>query len=201
MIFGRHDLIQDAPLSRIDLLACRNSLMYFNADTQAGILTQFHRALNPLGFSSWVRPRRSFPQERLPGGGPEARVFTKAPDPPGSPQLRLPSRRIEAAMDPERRPTAAESAFEEAPLAQIVIARDGRIALANQRGRRTVFALDTPDMGRPLQDLELSYRPVELRAGIEQAYADRWGVHLTARGVGRRPPGAPDLRGADQPAA
>ena len=30
VIFGRHDLIQDAPISRIDLLVCRNTLMYLN---------------------------------------------------------------------------------------------------------------------------------------------------------------------------
>ncbi|WP_368012926.1 CheR family methyltransferase [Laspinema palackyanum] len=34
VIFGRHDLIQDAPISRMDLLVCRNTLMYFNAETQ-----------------------------------------------------------------------------------------------------------------------------------------------------------------------
>src|SRR5207249_832402 len=35
VIFGRHDLVQDAPISRLDLLVCRNTLMYFNAETQA----------------------------------------------------------------------------------------------------------------------------------------------------------------------
>ncbi len=34
MIFGRHDLVKDAPISRVDLLVCRNTLMYFNAETQ-----------------------------------------------------------------------------------------------------------------------------------------------------------------------
>src|SRR5262249_16917675 len=32
VIFGRNDLVQDAPISRIDLLVCRNTLMYFNAE-------------------------------------------------------------------------------------------------------------------------------------------------------------------------
>ncbi|HEU4341646.1 MAG TPA: protein-glutamate O-methyltransferase CheR [Candidatus Binatia bacterium] len=50
VIFGRHDLIQDAPISRLDLLVCRNTLMYFNAETQAGILSRFHFALNRTGF-------------------------------------------------------------------------------------------------------------------------------------------------------
>ncbi|MEO6236716.1 MAG: CheR family methyltransferase, partial [Vicinamibacterales bacterium] len=41
VIFGRHDLINDAPISRVDLLLCRNTLMYFNADAQARIMARF----------------------------------------------------------------------------------------------------------------------------------------------------------------
>jgi two-component system CheB/CheR fusion protein len=49
IIFGRHDLIQDAPISRIDLLVCRNTLMYFNAGTQARLLARFQFALRDDG--------------------------------------------------------------------------------------------------------------------------------------------------------
>ena len=50
VIFGRHDLVQDPPISRVDLLVCRNTLMYFNAETQARILASFHFALRDDGF-------------------------------------------------------------------------------------------------------------------------------------------------------
>jgi two-component system, chemotaxis family, CheB/CheR fusion protein len=50
VIFGRNDLVQDAPISRVDLLLCRNTLMYFTADTQAHILRRFNFALNDEGF-------------------------------------------------------------------------------------------------------------------------------------------------------
>lgn len=50
LIFGSHDLVQDAPISRIDLLVCRNTLMYFNAETQNKIVSRFHFALNDAGF-------------------------------------------------------------------------------------------------------------------------------------------------------
>lgn len=50
VIFGRHDLVQDAPISRLDLLVCRNTLMYFNAETQGKILNRFHFALNNTGI-------------------------------------------------------------------------------------------------------------------------------------------------------
>ena len=50
--------------------------------------------------------------------------------------------------------------------------RSGYLMLANDRAR-TLFGLTADDLGRPFQDLELSYRPVELRSLIEQVYAER----------------------------
>ena len=49
---------------------------------------------------------------------------------------------------------------------------DGLVALAN-RHRRTLFGVSSRDIGRPFRDLELSYRPVELRRYIEQAQPER----------------------------
>src|SRR5207249_1415318 len=70
-----------------------------------------------------------------------------------------------------------DSAFDEAPVAQIALELAGTLALANDRARR-MFGLTARDLGRPLQDLELSYRPVELRSCIAQAYAERRPVRL-----------------------
>jgi two-component system CheB/CheR fusion protein len=50
VVFGRQDLINDAPISRIDLLTCRNTLMYLNAETQTRVLNRLHFALNAGGF-------------------------------------------------------------------------------------------------------------------------------------------------------
>ena len=58
VIFGRHDLMQDAPISRLDLLVCRNTLMYFNAEAQARILGRFHFALNGDGKARHAVPRQ-----------------------------------------------------------------------------------------------------------------------------------------------
>src|SRR4051794_23065594 len=49
VIFGRNNLVQDAPISRLDLLVCRNTLMYFNAETQVRVLRHFHFALQDRG--------------------------------------------------------------------------------------------------------------------------------------------------------
>src|SRR5690606_22932519 len=50
VIFGKHDLAQDIPISQIDLLTCRNALMYFNTDTQKKILQRLHFALADPGY-------------------------------------------------------------------------------------------------------------------------------------------------------
>jgi two-component system CheB/CheR fusion protein len=49
-IFGHHDLTQDVPLSHIDLLVCRNVLIYFTTALQDRILPRFHYALRPNGY-------------------------------------------------------------------------------------------------------------------------------------------------------
>src|SRR5215213_5506822 len=50
VIFGRNDLLQDPPISRVDLLVSRNTLMYFGPLAQTRILSNFHFALNDSGF-------------------------------------------------------------------------------------------------------------------------------------------------------
>src|SRR5436305_497840 len=49
IIFGRIDVLRDAPISRLSLLTCRNTLMYFNADIQAQVIERFSFALNDGG--------------------------------------------------------------------------------------------------------------------------------------------------------
>lgn len=50
IIFGHHDLTKNAPMSKIDLLVCRNVLIYLKPETQASVLVRFHFALNHNGF-------------------------------------------------------------------------------------------------------------------------------------------------------
>src|SRR5262249_40955311 len=49
-IFGAHNLTQASPLSHIDLLLCRNVLIYFTSDLQERILSRFHYALREDGY-------------------------------------------------------------------------------------------------------------------------------------------------------
>src|SRR5512147_772561 len=48
-IFGRNNLTTDAPISHLQLLMCRNALIYFDAKLQSQVLARFHYALEPGG--------------------------------------------------------------------------------------------------------------------------------------------------------
>jgi len=50
VIFGQHDLLSDPPFSRLDLVTCRNLLIYIEPATQDRILLLCHFALRPLGY-------------------------------------------------------------------------------------------------------------------------------------------------------
>jgi two-component system CheB/CheR fusion protein len=49
-IFAEQDVIGDAPFSRMDLVSCRNLLIYLDTSTQKDVLHRFHYALKPTGF-------------------------------------------------------------------------------------------------------------------------------------------------------
>jgi two-component system, chemotaxis family, CheB/CheR fusion protein len=50
VIYAEQNLISDPPFSRLDLISCRNVLIYLDADLQRQILPLFHFTLNPNGF-------------------------------------------------------------------------------------------------------------------------------------------------------
>ena len=77
-VFARHDLAQDPAFSRLDLISCRNVLIYMGAALQKRVLSIFQYALKPGGFLflgqlgidqrllGYFRPRR-----------PEHRIFVR----------------------------------------------------------------------------------------------------------------------------
>jgi two-component system, chemotaxis family, CheB/CheR fusion protein len=50
IIFAPHNLIRDAPFTKMDLIACRNLLIYFQPHAQKTVLTLFHFSLKPGGY-------------------------------------------------------------------------------------------------------------------------------------------------------
>jgi two-component system CheB/CheR fusion protein len=179
VIFGRNDLVQDAPISRIDLLVCRNALMYFNSETQAEILRRFHFALQPTGYlflgkSEMLLTRRDlFEPVNI-----KRRVFKKvvrSGEHRSALLVRAADRYAEADGSADG---LVKPAFDASPTPVIVIGRDRALRLANDAARR-LLRLGAPDIGRAVQDLEISYRPAELRGALDSAFADRRSVQLS----------------------
>jgi len=50
IVFASHNLISDPPFSKLDLVVCRNLLIYLNGTTQKKLLNLFHYVLLPGGF-------------------------------------------------------------------------------------------------------------------------------------------------------
>lgn len=180
VIFGRHDLLQDAPISRLDLLVCRNTLMYFNSEAQSRVLTRFHFALNETGYLFLGKAEMLLTHTNL--FSPidlKCRIFTKIPAPNLRERLLVinPNGNEESSSRLARLVRLRESAFDVAPVAQIVVDRQGIVLMLNQEARN-LFGLTLRDLGRPFYELEVSYRPAELRSPIERAYAERNTVTL-----------------------
>jgi two-component system CheB/CheR fusion protein len=160
VIFGRNDLTSDAPISRIDILLCRNMLMYLNAETQTRVVSRLGFALRQDGvlligraemlldhasvFDAIDLKRRFFRRIRvdvaegagLGGGG---RTGTRAFVSDSAARLR-------------------KQLLHTNPVAQIAVGADGRLAMVNQRAS-AMLGLSDRDHGRPFQDLEISNAP------------------------------------------
>ncbi|HEX8906954.1 MAG TPA: CheR family methyltransferase, partial [Longimicrobiaceae bacterium] len=180
VIFGRHDLVRDAPISHLDLLVSRNTLMYFTAEIQTRIVNRFHFALNDNGllFLGKAEMLRSHAALFLPLNL-KARIFTKVPRANYRERLLLMGQpaRGESTEKLSRGYRLRGAALDAYPAAQIVVDRGGAVAMANQQAR-ALFGMASDDEGRLLQDLTVSYRPVELRSKIEQAQGERRAVVL-----------------------
>ncbi|HVE54860.1 MAG TPA: CheR family methyltransferase, partial [Ramlibacter sp.] len=97
VLFAVHDVLRDSPFSRLDLVSCRNLLIYLNRDAQARVFDIVHFSLLPggklfLGSSESVdennplftlvdKKARVYLQRGLSRGGlplPQATTFTRA---------------------------------------------------------------------------------------------------------------------------
>src|SRR4051794_20920477 len=171
VIFGHNDLVQDAPISHVDVLTCRNTLMYLNAETQARVLQRLHFALNDDGvlmlgkaemllshgeyFSPVDLRRRFFRRLARPGARDRGLIVATPAD-----------------GTPRSRPEMQDLALRASPVAQVVISPAGALQFMNEQAE-ALFGLVSRDLGRPFRDLEMSYRPVELRSVLDEAAASR----------------------------
>ncbi len=107
-VFAKHDLIADPPFSRMDLISCRNVLIYIDPTAQKRIISSFHYALKPKGilFLGASETISGF-AELFTALDRKHRIYSKVPGyiRPGNLPFPAPARR-----QPVSQPAAAEPA-------------------------------------------------------------------------------------------
>ena len=162
VIFGRHDLTADAPISHVDLLVCRNTVMYLNAETQAEAAARFHYALNPGGFmflgraETLVSHRSSFEPYNQ-----RHRIYRRADKPAGRTRLVQLSLGAPNADEAKQDDRVLGLAANLAPLAQVVLDADNRLVAVNVQARQQ-FAIGPDRVGSRLADLPLTAPDIDL---------------------------------------
>jgi two-component system, chemotaxis family, CheB/CheR fusion protein len=179
--FVKHDLARDPPFSRLDLVSCRNVLIYFGQDLQKRVLSTFHFALEQPGFLLLGRA-----ENITEAGGlfspvdKEARIFARTG---GKRVLQLgPPRDVTRPVAPAAASDARSSLESSVRRAEIrlldhyappgVIVND-RMEILRYRGRTGAFL--EPPSGEPRHDLLKMARGglvAELRIAIGQAKKD-----------------------------
>jgi two-component system CheB/CheR fusion protein len=174
VIFGRHDLLADAPISRIDLLICRNVMMYFNSDAQARILARFGFALSPNGFlflgMAEVMAARS---SAFVAADLKNRIFAKA----GRDNSDDDAYQDTGSANEQNILNTQDSilhsmALEVDTQPQMVLNARNELVVVNAPAR-SLLGLRTANRPLRLQDLLIAYRPIDLHHLIKQVNTER----------------------------
>lgn len=179
--FVKHDLASDPPFSKLDLVCCRNVLIYFGSELQKRVLATFHFALNEPGFLVLGHAETIIDGTNLfHEVDREDKIFARtavkttlrlapARDALPAPQPLL-EPRAPAAADVVRR-TESLLLDQYAPPGVIV---NGRMEIIHFRGRTGPYLEPAP--GQPQYDLMKMARKgllADLRIGISQARQTR----------------------------
>jgi two-component system CheB/CheR fusion protein len=178
-LFSAHNLLRDAPFSRLDLVACRNLLIYLTPDLQNRLIPLFHYALNPGAYLFLGSSENVTRHTRLFGTVDKAhRIFQRR----AQIERRLPEFPLTAPDGQRKLPPGARPANEQESLqavaerqlldryapAYVLINADGDVLHASGRtGKYLELAA-----GMPKTDiLSLARRGLraELRAGVHKA--------------------------------
>ena len=182
VVFGRLDLTRDPPISRVDLVACRNTLMYLNAETQGYVIPRLQYALRQDGYLFLGRAEMV-----LRGGAGmfapvslRHRVFAALPTPPlAAPAPSDAGRRrafevgrLDVTIPAEGSPAPLPEEPEESLVAELLVDPVGALTGANDAAR-DLFGIGPDDMARPLGGLRPAFEVLELDVHVARALDER----------------------------
>ncbi len=191
VLFAHHNVLKDPPFSHIDLICCRNLLIYLNRTAQQSVLETFHFALNPGGylvlggsetadvsgelFSMVDKTARLYTARSLP-----VRHLPPSPEPLRPNRISLPAA-PQRPREPEDRASAADLHVRLLELyapPSVVVNEDHQIVHLSEQAGRFLYV----GGGEPSRDLVRMVRP-ELRLDLRSALyqAARSGTSVEAR--------------------
>jgi two-component system CheB/CheR fusion protein len=179
-IFSPHSLIRDPPFSRMDLISCRNLLIYFGPDIQRQVIPTFHYALRPEGylFLGSAENVSQFDDLFTPVDK-RHRIFRRRSDTPSS--LRLPANLASlhaghmADLVPRRVPLSAvalrqavdQQVLERHAPPHVVVNRDGDVVFFSSRTGKYL----EPPAGAPTRQL-LTMARRDLRLDLRSLFRE-----------------------------
>ena len=190
VIFGRHNVVVDAPISRIDLLICRNLMIYLEAATQNAVLPRLHYSLVEDGHLFLGKAETQLSRSNLfTATDMKHRIFAKV----AHEWRRSPGGSLTADGyahgGAELNAKVLESVIDASSAGYLVVDSRGVLVFANAAARR-LLDVGEMDVGRMFHDLAISYRPSELRSRIDDALRDTRPVRMEHQEF-HRPPHPP----------
>lgn len=171
IVFGKHDIVEDAPIANLDFVCWRYAFCRLDLDRQKTALRRLRFGLKTnacflIGTGEVILPGHGFTVDESPvlyrnNQRPNFNLFHAVADPS------VDSQNPEASF--------VETLFETSSIAHLVIDLGGYLCLANARARLQ-FKISADHLGKALQEFEVSYKPLELRSLIEKLGPDEKSV-------------------------
>jgi len=186
VLFALHDLLKDPPFSHVDLVSCRNVLIYLDRELQEQVCSTFHYALNPGGYLFLgAAEAAENPPSLFRNIERHARIY-QSTRPPGAKPLLLPRLlgpiRIRDQMLPVPQSVSPTAALTEAAAHRRAIEQIGFPSVLVDEAYRVVHLSDNASRyllpsGGPLSaDLTELVRPelrFEVRSCLHRAFDQR----------------------------
>jgi two-component system CheB/CheR fusion protein len=202
MVFGQHDLGQRAPFPHIDLILCRNVLIYFTTELQRRALQLFAFALRNGGLLVMGKAETTSPlPEFFSLEDPSLKIYRRHGDRmlipparmterPAMPVQTISGRRLPTGRELARRPEMRapgrqsserlfEEVFRQAPVGLVVIDAQYDVQSINAAARQ-LLGIHTAAVGDDFVHLAQALPARQLRAAIDGTFRDRAPATLPA---------------------
>jgi two-component system CheB/CheR fusion protein len=203
VLFAQHDVILDPPFTRLDILSCRNLLIYFSTQLQQRLMPLFHYSLRPggvllLGGSETVGNARVMFNPPRAG----SRLYWRGANPAGATSLHFPTR-ASLPSPPSQEPSMSTSSIPPSNIQTladqvllqtvsppaVLVNAAGDIVYINGRTGRYL----EPGAGKANWNIHVMARPgirVQLAGALRMALSQKQPVELPSLRLEDEPPTA-----------